>query len=313
MGTHRFGGPRNMAWVAGLIAALLVLSGGLSAGQGLELPGDDRFGAFGDGPDAPEGFYSVSPTSKDIQLSGPPDGPVQAKGDFKIRRRRTPPNERVYYSVEGDLWSDEGRTLPWSAVQISDVSGQWGSQNVLVLDAGQTQADFSLRVLPSAWYDGSRWRYAGTYRGHLIPNVDNAPVLDVTVKIQRLVTVELSSQEFRIEAHSGVGAYESEQAVVLTLRANHSGWSLSRAFSAPRRKGQGPQDVIPLSQVRISEDGGPFVQVPQSPHEWLTGQNLSDPRLVVRNLVLQVEVTWEELAGQYEGSMELTLQAAGGR
>ncbi len=312
MRTHWFGGARNKVWVVGLIAALVALCGGLAVGQDLEPPVD---GGFREPPDIEpgEGFYRVTPLRQTIQLSQPPEGPVEASRQFTIRRWRTPLNERVYYSVEGDLWSDEGRTLPGSAVQMSGVSGQWASQNVLVLDAGQTQANFSLRVLPSAWYDGNRWRYAGTYRGHLIPNVQNAPVLDVTVEIQRLVTVEVSSQEFRIVAHSGVGAYESEEAVVLTLRANHSAWSLSRAFSAPRRKGEGPKDTIPLSQVRISEDGGPFIQVPESPQEWLMGQNLLDPRLVVRSLVLQVEVTWEELAGQYEGSMELTLQASGGR
>lgn len=311
MGTHRFDGARNKVWVVALTATLVALWGGLAVGQEREPPVDGR---FGERPAEPgEGFYRVTPLGQTIQLSQPPGGPVEASRPFSIRRWRTPLNERVYYSVEGDLWSDEGRSLPWSAVQISDVTGQWGSQNVLVLDAGQTQANFSLRVLPSAWYDGGRWRYAGTYRGHLIPNVPNAPVLDVTVEIQRLATVEVSPQEFRIVAHSGVGTYESEQPVVLTLRANHSTWSLSRAFSAPRRKGQGPSDVIPLSQVRISEDGGPFLQVPGSPQEWLTGGDLIDPRLVVRTLILQVEVTWEELAGQYEGRMELTLQAAGGQ
>lgn len=255
--------------------------------------------------------YRVTPLRQTIALSAPPDSPVQAPRSFHIRRMRAPLQEQVFYSVESDLRSDGGRTLPRQWVQIKGVSGQWGTSDVLVLDAGQREADFWVRVLPEAWYDGPAWRYAGTYRGYLVPNVEGAAAVEVEVRIDRLALVELSAREFTIVAHSGVGLYESSDSVVVTVRANHSAWSLSRAFKAPRRQGPGESDRIPLSQVRISENGGPFARVPETPHVWLSGAELGDPRLVVRELRLQVEVTWDELAGRYEGTMELTLDTSG--
>lgn len=297
-------------WVAALIAVLLVLAwvvAAAAAGQAPEPP----FAGTGEIDEAEDGAssgYLVEPPSRTIRLSAPPDSPVESSGAFTIlRRRRTPLQERVYYSVEGDLRSYEGRTLPWSALQISGVTGEWGSRNVLVLDAGQRRARFSVRVLPEAWYDGDTWRYAGTYRGHLIPNVVGAPVLEVIVRIDPFLRVDVSSDRVHIVADSGVGVYESAEPLVVTVRANYPEWFLSRWFTAPRLQGEGRRDVIPLSQLRISENGGPFTQVPERPQIWLSGADLAEPRLVVRELRLQVEVTWEELPGRYEGAMRLTV------
>lgn len=315
MRTLWFASTWGRCWAAALGALLVVhaLAGAVAAQEGdpgeraqppIEDPRESR------GPGLPA--YWVRPLRQTIPLSAPPDRPVEAPDPFRIGRLRAPIWEQVFYSVERDLRSDEGRILPRQWVQIKGVSGQWGTSDVLVLDALQRQADFWVRVLPEAWYDGSAWRYAGTYRGYLVSNVRGAPPLQVEIRIDRLARVELSALEFSIVAHSGVGVYEASDPVVVTLRANHSAWKLSRAFLAPLRQGPGESDRIPLSQVRISENGGPFEPVPETPQVWLSGADLAEPRLVKRELRLQVEVTWEELEGRYKGAMQLTLDYPSG-
>ncbi|MEJ6951225.1 hypothetical protein [Natronospora cellulosivora (SeqCode)] len=228
-----------------------------------------------------------------------------ANNNLRVRRHKAD-DINIYYQI-ADKYI-EGVNLAEYLMVKTPYANHYQSmdQAVLFLENGDNQVEISIkfRIDRNIWRILSRLQDKKIYRLDLVSENGASITINLHVHIRSSFTV--SPNEINIIADNGPGFYQAEEHVRIDIDMQNSNWNLLiEAKPLHYQDYTGNNGLfIEKEDLYISIDGSENFHSLAVPYQ-ISGSNYGNKANI--DLILETEIKWEHLAGNYLGEVIITI------